>query len=154
SYAPVTGDLLSQTDPAGKTTTYSWSNGLLVASTDPNDNLTEYVYDSARRVIEQTVSDAEGLVIDRQGFGYDSAGNLASSTVGRAGPHPLTTLTSYDAVNRLVQTINPAGDISSLGYDAAGNLVSETDPRGITTTHSIDARGLEIATTEGANTLT
>ncbi len=53
---------------------------------------------------------------------------------------------AYDAQNRLTQTTNPAGEVSSTVYDASGRAQQSVNYLGQTTTYLYDAQGNLIET--------
>lgn len=118
------GQVISQTvDPAGLnlTTTYTYDDvGHVLTVTDPKGVVTQYVYDALGRRIESHV-DPAGLDITRS-YTYDADGNVVAATDGNGN----TTRYVYDADNRLVYTIDAAGDVQQNAYDAQGQLTSTT----------------------------
>jgi len=70
-------------------------------------------------------------------FGYDGAGNLASTTdtLGHV------THMIYDSKGRLVASTDAAGNTSTFANDANGNRTQITDPLGNTTTFTYDLVG-------------
>ena len=105
--------------------------GNLVATTDPNGNVTRFDYDSLNR--PTSVTDALLKVTSSV---YDAVGNLVSVTdaLGR------TTQYTYDRLNRRISTRQPDPDgsgpqaaaVTTYAYDELGNLVTTTDPLGHT----------------------
>ncbi len=183
------GNLSSVTDRAGQARAFTYnSRGLETRRTTPDgvvvntqwdlilafpvkvtepERITEYGYDTQRRLQTLTVSerssgkartwtlsyhpDALGVpgqlasidgprtdVNDLTMFGYDSAGNLTSIT--NALGH-VTQLFGYDAHGRPGQVIDANGVTRTLTYDLLGRLTSATGPEG-TTTYALDAAGL------------
>ena len=153
------GRLLTETDPGGHTTTYSYRvDGLLesftinptttytydpignvLSVTDGNGNTTNYEYDELNRIIG---------VVDPLGghrlFAYDALDNLISVTDENGN----VSLYSYDHQNRLLTTTNHLGGVFSQTYDAVGNLTSVTDENGTITTFTYDGRQRVIAVVE------
>jgi len=104
------GNIASVTDPAGRTTTYTYDIlNRLTTVTPPGDVITWYAYDSQNNLV--SVTDAENHV----------------------------TSYSYDDLGRLVSTISPDTNITSYTYDPAGNLATKTDANGIAVTYTYDA---------------
>src|SRR2546427_13245597 len=76
-------------------------------------------------------------------YQYDANGNLRQVT------DPLSNVTTrqYDALNRLVKTIQPVPQTGSaapqigLGYDGLSQLTSVTDPRSLMTSYTVDGLG-------------
>ncbi|KHK58654.1 hypothetical protein PI87_02585 [Ralstonia sp. A12] len=118
------GQVASQTvDPNGLnlTTTYTYDDvGHVLTVTDPKGITTQYVYDALGRRVETHV-DPQGLDIARL-YAYDANGNVVNATDGNGN----TTRYVYDADNRLVYTIDAAGDVQQNTYDAQGQLTNTT----------------------------
>ncbi|MFY1637737.1 LamG-like jellyroll fold domain-containing protein [Solwaraspora sp. WMMB335] len=111
------GNLLSTTDPVGRTTTISYTDGTSVAAVDdglapaglpwkvldPSGGLRTIRYTAAGDVAESV--DAAGAVTT---FGYDRLGRETSRTVVTASfPEGRTTSTTYDPVDRVVTVTEP-----------------------------------------------
>jgi YD repeat-containing protein len=145
TYDASTGDLLTNTDARGATTTNVWSNGLLVSSTDPRGITTYNWYDADRRLVEST--DGMGAPTF---YLYDNAGNPAETLDAYLRP----TWTSYDADNDLVQTTDANGGVTNETYDAHGLVSSETNARRFTETTTDAQRGWVTQSTDftGATT--
>ncbi|MBI2526322.1 MAG: RHS repeat protein [Candidatus Rokubacteria bacterium] len=124
------GDLVSITDPLGRTTTrFTDSAGRLVSVTDPRGSQTRYAYDALNRLTSLT--DALGGVTQ---FGYDPNGNLLTLTDARGS----VTGYSYDAMDRVATRSDPLLRVESYQYDLAGNLTQVTDRKSQVTTVSYD----------------
>lgn len=116
------GQLVSTTDPAGKTTLLQYDGlGRLIQSTDPLAQVTHYSWDAFDRLTSLT--DAKG---NTHHFEYDKAGRLVKET------RPLgdTTRYSYDAAGQLVQRIDAAGHTRDYSYDAAGRRTLQENKLG------------------------
>jgi RHS repeat-associated protein len=149
SYNP-TGDLLTSTDAAGATTSYTFyqsngvSNGLVATVTTPGANgpaTTSDVYDSDRRL----VISFDALNVPTY-YSYDQNGNPASTT----DAYGRKTQTVYSGRNLLLQSIDAIGGTTSNGYAADGQQTSTTDARGFTSSTTLDQRGLVTARTDNA----
>src|SRR5262249_4201805 len=71
-------------------------------------------------------------------YTYYDQGNLKTIDGPLAGTDDTTTY-NYDALNRLVQVINPSGGGQvNYGYNALDQLASVKDPRGLTTSYTRD----------------
>jgi RHS repeat-associated protein len=125
------------------TTLYSYdTDGNLTSVTDPNGNLTTYVYDDFGQVAAQ-MSPVTGTT----SYAYDSAGNTTQMTDANGA----TTTRAYDSLNRITtatSTRGPASEVVSWAYDdptagrfAVGRLASMTDPSG-STAYRYERRGL------------
>ncbi len=121
------GRLLSLKDPSGNAVTLSYNanhqltgvsapGGRHLGLTWTGDHITE-VADSAGRSVN---------------YGYDSAGDLTSSTAADAG----TTQYGYDGNHLLTTLTTPRGAITTNAYDGNHRVSAQTDPIGRTTTFS------------------
>ncbi|PRW64745.1 LamG-like jellyroll fold domain-containing protein [Actinopolyspora mortivallis] len=148
------GLLASETDPAGNTTSYTYtSSGDLARVTDPAGLVTEYSYDGlGRKTAETQISDSEpdGLTTT---FSYDGASRL----VEKVGPATENAVTGERHQRRVRHTYNGDGSVAEttvddvLGtdparttgyaYDNRGRLLEVTDPEGGVTRTEYDAFG-------------
>jgi len=97
------------TDPLGNETAIHYQAGSAVAVTDDLGNVTRAFTDAAGRSMSSS----------------DATGRTASST--------------FDALNRRIASVNPAGEETTFAYDSNGNLTSLTDARDNTTGYTYDA---------------
>ncbi len=148
SYDPAGRLAAVQQTLAGKwgdviTTSYAYdTDGNLIAVTDPNGNVTSYLYDDFGQMTSQ-----ESPVTGTTAYAYDEAGNLTQMTDARGA----TTTRVYDTLNRVTSatsTMPPKSEVVSWTYDdpaagrfAVGRLATMTDPSGSTTYH-YERRGL------------
>jgi RHS repeat-associated protein len=116
-------------------------DGNLTAVTDPNGNVTSYVYDDFGQMIKQ-VSPVTGTTT----YAYDLAGNLALATDANGA----TTTRTYDLLNRVSAAISTCGenetvtwtyDASVSGQNGVGRVATMIDPSG-STSYAYDRRGL------------
>ncbi|MDP9190151.1 MAG: RHS domain-containing protein [Acidobacteriota bacterium] len=125
------------------TTSYSYdTNGNLTSVTDPNGNITSYIYDDFGQLSRQ-----QSPVTGTTTYAYDGAGNLMQLTDANGA----TTTRLYDALDRVTtatSTLAAATEVVSWSYDdatagrfAIGRLASMTDPSG-STAYSYERRGL------------
>jgi RHS repeat-associated protein len=124
-------------------TTYAYDgHGNLTAVTDPNGNVTEYVYDDFGQLLSQE-SPVSGTTL----YEYDASGQLTETTDAN---NAVTTRT-YDALGRPLtsvsaragkstETITWTYDDTASGRFAIGRLASMIDPAG-TTAYHYDRRG-------------
>jgi YD repeat-containing protein len=116
------GHVLTQVlDPTGlaATTSYAYDKaGDVLSVTSPNGAVTRYAYDSEGRRIGKNV-DANGLNLVST-YAYDGNGNVTGAT----DPNGNVTRYVYDADNRLVYTIDNAGDVKKNTYDANGRVTA------------------------------
>ncbi|MBN2257744.1 MAG: hypothetical protein JW704_07960, partial [Anaerolineaceae bacterium] len=147
----------SETDPLGNVTTYTYDGTLLTSKTDKHGNTTHYTY-TAEGNLEST-TDSLGHTTS---YTYNTHGQKTSVTDWR---NHVTTYV-YDALDRLVDTIDPRGRITHTEYDAAGHVlrtISNYDPGlpqnfenqyNITTAYEYDVRGNKISSTNSLGRIT
>jgi RHS repeat-associated protein len=160
------GQLLSQTDPAGRTVNLTWdgrllaredlSNGAsLVAVNDPINGPSSVTLSKGTNTQVQgtytytplgqmaTVAGPDGKVTS---FTYDSRGYLASVTDATGAKTTYET----DARGLVVKTVDPLGNATGADpeehawtktYDDLGQVLTSTDPLGNTTTYTYDVEG-------------
>ena len=123
-----------------KLKSYCWNaDGTLASQTDyisPTDvtktRVTSYTYDTAAHLNAQgvTVTGWDGKAVSKS-FTYDSLGRQKSQTLMRrtspsnAALLSLTTTATYDALDRLIQTVDAVGDVFINNFDANGQLWQE-----------------------------
>lgn len=151
------GRIASTTDSVGRVTTYGYDTGgehLTTIST--SRGVTSLTYTPTGHAIA-SITGPNGVPVS---FTYDSAGRVASETMG-SGPGALTTSYTYDATGgvtatdaaghasrafraengAVVRTIDQLGRVISMSYDELGRLVATTDPSGVSARASLDAAG-------------
>lgn len=122
----------SITDAAGKTTTRSISNGLVMSETDPDGVITTYTYTAKRQLASRTIAGSTTT------FEYWPQGWLRKITT----PEGRVTSFTYDADGRRLTTTSPSGHLSATTYDDAGRPLTQTDTTGAVTTYSYNGQGL------------
>ena len=109
TYDPA-GHQLTETDQAGRLTSYTYdAGGELTSVTDALNHATNYSYDAARNLV--SVTDANNHVTNFE----------------------------YDVLNRQTRRTLPLGMSETFAYDAVGNRTSRTDFNGKQTTYSYDS---------------
>jgi YD repeat-containing protein len=151
------GNLVSSRDATGDTTTNIYAGDLLTASIDPIGTMTTNTYGPNDNLIASATVGASGILSSNT-FTYDDNGNRLSSTVWRRLANGSwegdTTSNIYDAMNRVVQTINPNGGSSSSIYTSTGQQQSTTDANTNTTSYGYDDENRIIVTTNADGTTT
>jgi RHS repeat-associated protein len=133
------GNLLSVTDANSHTTTYTYNNmDRLATRTDPLTHSESYQYDGNGNLTQFT---------DRRGkisvFAYDGINRKTLAGYGETtGPTYESTVTNtYDAGNRLTQTVDSISGTITRAYDGLDRLTSETTPGSNTVSSTYDAAG-------------
>ncbi len=181
------GDVAQVTFPDGRTLSYAYSAARkLLQITDNLGNqirygydlkgnrTQEYTYDPSNTLVKQIdlAFDARNYLASVNTAGsltqqlHDAVGNLTQQTDPNNNP---PTTNSYDALNRLLQTINALGGSTTYGYhvndklaqiqapngattqyqyDDLGNLLQETSPDRGTTAYSYDSAGNLLSQTD------
>lgn len=122
------GNLLTLKDSSNHTTTFSYDNmDRLATRKDPLQNQESYQYDLAGNLTQFTDRRGEVSV-----YNYDGLNRLIFAGYGMtAGPtYESTTTNTYDAGNRLTQSVDSVGGTATRGYDLLDRLTSETTPQG------------------------
>ncbi|ROU08292.1 putative Ig domain-containing protein, partial [Lysobacter enzymogenes] len=123
------GNLLSSTDPLGRTASNEYdARGLLAATVDASGRRIELRYDAAGRLLRR-IEDPAGLA--------------------------LTTTYRYDGQGRKIETVDASGRVAAYAYDREGRLTQTAqDPNGLNlrTTYAYDAQGRQVRVVEGADT--
>ncbi len=138
------GNVVTLTDVLGHATGYTYDDrGNLLTTVDPLGTTSTFEYDASGRQLGAI--DPLGHVTT---YGYDASGNRASETRTRttAGGaiEVVRTTYVYDALNRLVQTVQPDGSTRTT-YDGVGQIVAVERPAG-RTTYAYDEQGRLIST--------
>jgi RHS repeat-associated protein len=139
------GNLIVTLDALGHGTTNLYSGSELLGSVDAVGNVTTNYYDPATSYLVSTATlDAQNNLLSSNTYAYDANGNRTNSTVWRqvsGGWTNAETSYVYDALNRVVQTIDPDGGTNAVSYDPAGRQQTTTDPLDHKTTYAYDPEG-------------
>jgi RHS repeat-associated protein len=130
------GDVTFTAFPDGRTLTYTYSPARkLTRVTDNQGNYVAYGYDQkGNRTSEQTYG-ADNTLVRQLGLAYDARNRL--SALNAAGS---LTQQVHDAVGNLTQTIDPkANPATTHHYDALNRLLASVDALGATTGYHYDA---------------
>jgi RHS repeat-associated protein len=142
--------LLSETqDPGGLdlVTSYTYDGAGNVATvTTPRGNVIYNTYDERDQLVkvEDIVSDPLPPYDLVAAYAYDGIGNRVEECDGNLN----CTGYSYDAVNRLIDIVDPMGETALNDYDPNGNLTKVTDREGHVTCHYYDAINRRTRTAE------
>jgi RHS repeat-associated protein len=149
-------------DPQQGQTSFTYDpNGNLLSVTDPRENVTTYTYDNMDRLASR--KDPLQGTTSIETYDYDASGNLSKYTDRRGkvttyqydalnrrtftgfgtttGPIYESTIGyTYDAVNRLIKTIDSISGTITRNYNDANRTFTETTTNG-TITYSFDEAG-------------
>jgi len=139
------GRVVSQTDPAGLETTYSYSGdnfssaGGTTTITDPHGNVEVQDYTSGE------------LMSLTKGYGTSAAATwtyaydpTSLGTTSVTDPNDRTTTSTYDTNGNLLTSSDALGNTTTYTYNTFNEPLTVTDPMGITTTHTYDANGNQL----------
>ncbi|MQL61515.1 DNRLRE domain-containing protein [Streptomyces vinaceus] len=153
------GNLVSETDALGRTTSYAYdqlgnlSKVTLPASEDAAAPVSTFTYDLLGEQLSAT-----GPTGARTEATYDDLGRQITSTVIERHPAPgaFTTTYIYDDAGNLRSTKSPAGLTASGTYNAAGDPLTATDTAGGITAYAYGPTGLPttLTTPQGRTTRT
>jgi RHS repeat-associated protein len=136
----ATGQLLSEADRNGNTTTLTYSSGLLQSVTDPSGRSLTFAYTGSHI---HTITDPMGRATT---FAYDESGNLkeAIDPMGRKWSF------TYDAEHRLLTMTDPRGGTTTNAYDSSSRVTAQVDPMGRKSTWSYEG---DPTSPEGGSTI-
>jgi RHS repeat-associated protein len=151
------GNVVSETRPDGKTTTFTYSDGLLtgingpgatpdrsftyddwgnvLTETWPESVITSH-YDTATRLDWSEATSTTLDDVDRVTTTY----NTSNGQVEAVGNSTHEISYTYDTWGRVLTETDALGETTTFGYDAESNLISRSDSKG-TTTFEVDALG-------------
>ncbi len=168
------GQLATLTTPDGMVLTYTYSAAhYLTKVTDNLGNYIDYDYDVMGNLVDEDTYDS-GAVLERaMDYAYDlnnrldtvtNGGFLSNLNIDSVGnltnvvdPELASTTHSYDALNRLEQTIDALTGVIDFGYDDHDNLTSLAAVNGATTTYvydDLDNLTQEVSPDRGTTTYT
>jgi len=139
---------LSESSVAGRTTQYTYDAvGNLVGMVAPNGSWLYYQYDDARRLIQ--IEDTLGNTIT---YTRDLAGNATSQQIqDSSGQLVHNQQQLFDAMGRLMESINGVGNSDKVSYDNNSNLTAITDAKNQSTQNAYDALNRLITQTDPLN---
>jgi YD repeat-containing protein len=138
TYTPE-GYLESTTDTVGRVTSYTYDSfGQRTSMTDPSNNTWTYTYDSLGRLIDTT--DPRGRKTHNE---YNAAGKLVRVTQNYDSGRPqndqnlynIVTEYEYDVRGNQIAVTDTYGRTTQYVYDDADRLLQTIDPAGNTTTN-------------------
>ena len=147
------GNVLTQTDELGRTTTYTYdSNGNVLSVSQPDGNgntaTTSYTYNNFNEVL--TATDPLGNVTTNT---YDTRGNLLTVTTPKPNSSTAASLTQfvYNSLGQLTQITDPLSHNTILTYTTAGLIYTIKDAQNNVTTYGYDTHGNRTSVTDALN---
>lgn len=136
------GQLTSYTDQTDRTWTYTEvllaGGGRKETETGPDGHTRVIVFDSADRLITDTVGDEAAGEKAVTTYNYGAMGRLASVV----DPTGVRTRFRYDADSNLTEVLDESDHATTTTYDRLGRPTSRTDAKGNTSTFEYNAIGL------------
>ena len=138
------GRTIKSIDGAGNTITYSYDETLstqassyLPVQIDYPTYTSRLYYDNMQRVVRKT-DILDDSTTESTSYVYDEIGNVIQST----DKQDETSGYEYDALNRLIKTTDPLGNITQRFYDDRGNLTQLIDPNNGSTRYEYNRNNL------------
>ena len=126
--------------PQGKET-YTYDALSRLSCTTTESLQIHKTYDLLNRLTEEIITDHQGHLLSKTSFLYDSAGNRSQITRWIGGKPSVTTY-RYDTLGRLIEEIDPEGNITHTEY--TDQTITRTSPLGLKTIDTYDNRGNRI----------
>ena len=106
--------------------------GKLSEEISPGGAATRFTYDKNSRLVRAEIRKGakEEEAASVVSYAYDPAGNLLKTQAGNGKEVLSETSYVYDALNRVIQVIDPAGGKTVYAYDRTGHVSSITDAAG------------------------
>ena len=153
------GQLLKASLPDGSYVAYTWDAAhRLTDITDAAGNTVHYTLDAMGNRIKEDVKDTQGTLARTRARVYDALNRLAQEVGGAnqitayeydpngnrtkiTDPLAHSTVTSFDALNRLIRITDPGNGQTQLAWDGQDRLARVTDPRNLNTSYTVDGLG-------------
>ncbi len=119
------------------------ANGNVLTQTDAFGHTTTFTYEPVFNKVESITNP----LLEKTSFSYDSYGNLLK----RIDANGHTTSFSYNNFGLLTEITDPLSQQSKFSYDSFGNLISITDPLSHTTALRYDAISRQAEATDALN---
>lgn len=133
---------------------YFCNSGALKSTSDPNGNLTEYLYvDPLHRKTRETQKASNGIILRQVAILYDDVNRTTTTQVSNGSTIFQSTVTQFDEAGRSVSVTksNPndvtgTGATTTTGYDIFGRTEYTINPFGQKTKKTFDVLGRELKT--------
>jgi RHS repeat-associated protein len=136
----ATGNPLTITDRAGKTTTYTYnSTGQVLSETNASGGVTTYTYNA-----DGTLATAKEPAANVTTYSYDGLKRLSKIQFADGASRSYT----RDATDKIVSVTDERGNSTKLAFDANDNLQTVTDAFGRATASSYDNDDLPNSSTD------
>lgn len=135
----------------GRTVSYHYDNtGKLTQIVFADGSTQSYAYDAAYRLTQ--VTDALG---NRMRYTFDAASNpIKTELLDANGNLVASTSRVYDALGRVIRSVDANNQATQFSYDNNNNLLSVTDPLLRTTTYDYDELDRRVASTDASGGVT
>lgn len=152
-----TGQLISETNLNGYTTSFGYTSGQLTTVTDPSNRILElgWTGNNITSVTDPNVSPSRVVT-----YKYDSAGDLTDVIDVNGGDTHYTYNSSHQMTNIYEPTCYAAGAACNGGngvlttYNSAGQVASQQDQLGRTTTFAYAGDPTSVSAPDGTTTIT
>jgi RHS repeat-associated protein len=134
-------NLISETDPEGNTTQFTYDiMGNVLTREDARNKIWTYGYDHAGWLTSQT-----DPLNNTVSYEYDGVGNKTRET----DPEGKVKTYEYDSNNRMVRMIDASSNSTQFVYNSDGNLIKQTDQEGKQINFEYDLDGRLVKTIDG-----
>lgn len=141
------GRILSETDPFGNKKSISYdAQGNVTKTVDFNGNKTTFIYDSENNVTQKTKHLGDGKEIIWK-YTYDGESRLVSTI----DPNANITTIKRDKLGRVVSIIDANGNTFQITYDANGNITQTLDALGNSSQLSYDEKNQLLQSKDALN---
>ncbi|VAW38450.1 Beta-galactosidase, partial [hydrothermal vent metagenome] len=136
------GKAKTENSKSANTTRTVDGEGNILSETDPNGNTTTLTYDNFNRVLTESAALGSGKL-----YTYDGNGNIAAEVTTNPG-NTQTRTYSYNSANYLTSYIDATGNTTSYQNDGNGNVTTETRPQGKVTSYQYNNLNLVTSKTQ------
>jgi len=136
------GQIVSTTDPSGRTTKMAWdARGDQTSATTPDGTVTRYDLDPNGNLVAVVENARDGQATDAANvtttYQFDARNLLSSITDANRA----VTSFEYAWDGQTAKETDPLGRVATYSFDLAGRLTTRTAADGVTTAYTYDSRG-------------